>query len=455
VGASEHLVSGSKDGLCKVWDTALQSCLHTLSGHRGEVWGVAYDPVSSTFVSGGQDTTLRVWSFRHNEPSFCGEVPKNSKARVGTLAFADGGGHLACHTADRSVQIFRVRTKEEALGKMRRRMKRKRDAGEDVDAPGDKKEGGEAGGGANHPSAGDQFEAVCTMSGSSKIRGISLFRPVGAKPGTPLKVLCALSTNALEVHSVSARRGDEAPKLLSSLHSPAHRGDVRALAVSEQEGIVVACAGDELKSWSLETQQCLQTVETKGGVCSVFLPGDRYVAVGGKSGDLQVVDLASSSVVETLEGAHEGALWGLAVHPSGKAVMSAGADKTMKVWSLGVVEREEGGGKRVCLIGQNSIEMEDDVMAISISNCGKFIALALLDTTVRILHADSYKHALSLYGHRLPVLALDISSDSVSFQTPNPRPFVRLGEFLVMNRRFSVEHAVFCFPCAFTRHLGL
>lgn len=32
----------------------------------------------------------------------------------------------------------------------------------------------------------------------------------------------------------------------------------------------------------------------------------------------QVVDLASSSVVETLEGAHEGALWGLAMHPSGK-----------------------------------------------------------------------------------------------------------------------------------------
>lgn len=35
---------------------------------------------------------------------------------------------------------------------------------------------------------------------------------------------------------------------------------MRALAVSEQEGIVVSCAGDELKSWSLETQQCLQVV---------------------------------------------------------------------------------------------------------------------------------------------------------------------------------------------------
>ena len=56
--------------------------------------------------------------------------------------------------------------------------------------------------------------------------------------------------------------------------------------------------------------------------------------------------------------------------------------------------------------------MEDDVMAISVSACGKFIVLALLDTTVRVLHADSYKHMLSFYGHRLPVLSLDISSDS-------------------------------------------
>jgi len=42
---------------------------------------------------------------------------------------------------------------------------------------------------------------------------------------------------------------------------------------------------------------------------------------------------------------------------------------------------------------------------------GKFIACGLLDNTVKIHFADSFKFFLSLYGHSLPVLCLDISTD--------------------------------------------
>lgn len=42
---------------------------------------------------------------------------------------------------------------------------------------------------------------------------------------------------------------------------------------------------------------------------------------------------------------------------------------------------------------------------------GKYVAAALLDCTVKLFHEDSLKFFLSLYGHRLPVLSMDISSD--------------------------------------------
>jgi len=43
---------------------------------------------------------------------------------------------------------------------------------------------------------------------------------------------------------------------------------------------------------------------------------------------------------------------------------------------------------------------------------GKLLAVALLDCTMKVFFADSLKFWLSLYGHKLPVLSMDISSDS-------------------------------------------
>ena len=40
------------------------------------------------------------------------------------------------------------------------------------------------------------------------------------------------------------------------------------------------------------------------------------------------------------------------------------------------------------------------------------VAVGLLDSTVRLYYDDSLKFFLSLYGHKLPVLSIDMSSDS-------------------------------------------
>ena len=37
--------------------------------------------------------------------------------------------------------------------------------------------------------------------------------------------------------------------------------------------------------------------------------------------------------------------------------------------------------------------------------------MALLDSTVKVFHDDSLKFFLSLYGHKLPVMSMDISDD--------------------------------------------
>lgn len=47
--------------------------------------------------------------------------------------------------------------------------------------------------------------------------------------------------------------------------------------------------------------------------------------------------------------------------------------------------------------------MSDDVLAVKYSPNGKLLAVALLDSTVKVFYQDSLKFFLSLYGHKVCV----------------------------------------------------
>ena len=56
-------------------------------------------------------------------------------------------------------------------------------------------------------------------------------------------------------------------------------------------------------------------------------------------------------------------------------------------------------------------------VGVASSKDGRLVAVSLLDSTVKVFFVDTLKFFLSLYGHKLPVLAMDISSDSTLIAT--------------------------------------
>ncbi|XP_011408121.2 PREDICTED: WD repeat-containing protein 3-like [Amphimedon queenslandica] len=70
--------------------------------------------------------------------------------------------------------------------------------------------------------------------------------------------------------------------------------------------------------------------------------------------------------------------------------------------------------------------MSEDVLCLKYSPNDKFLALSLLDSTVKLFFADSLKFYLSLYGHKLPVLGMDISSDSSLLVTGSADKNIRI-----------------------------
>ena len=50
-------------------------------------------------------------------------------------------------------------------------------------------------------------------------------------------------------------------------------------------------------------------------------------------------------------------------------------------------------------------------MGVKFTPNGKYFIFSLLDQTMKVCYLDSMKLSLNLYGHSLPILSFDVSSD--------------------------------------------
>jgi U3 small nucleolar RNA-associated protein 12 len=151
------------------------------------------------------------------------------------------------------------------------------------------------------------------------------------------------------------------------------------------------------------------------------------VVVGTKSGELVVYDIAASAILSTYS-AHTGAVWGVHVRPDGRGLVSASADKDVKFWDFEMKETDSGERimnrlgqetvvrsqhrsvgsadvqiktRQLTLVHVRTLKLTDQVMAVKYSPDGRFLAVALLDMTVKIFFVDTLKLFIQLYGHRV------------------------------------------------------
>jgi U3 small nucleolar RNA-associated protein 12 len=116
-----------------------------------------------------------------------------------------------------------------------------------------------------------------------------------------------------------------------------------------------------------------------------------------------------------------------------RGFVSGAGDKSLKFWDFDLVtppaaEAAAQPPKQLTFLESKTVQMTEDVLQVKFSKNGKvrltplrfalepaelggqFLAISLLDSTVKVLFADTLKFFLSLFGHKLPVMGLDISS---------------------------------------------
>lgn len=451
---ASFLLSTSKDALIKLWDLDSQHCLEThVAQTNGECWSMGTSPDSEYCVTAGNDGELRVWSVDmvglRQLSSYASEDPerrylnergtlyRHGKDRALGVTFHTSGVYLAVHGSDKAIELWTIRT----LGEVRRSLARKRRRRREKAMAGDPK----VVNWEKHADEDKEGEDPETMDISKVIVPYVIVRTggrmrsmdwAGGRAGKSMRILAATTNNELEVYDVPTKRkekskSDEPPDYnrIFSVDMPGHRTDVRSVALSSDDRMLASASNGNLKIWNVRTQSCIRTLECGYALCSSFLPGDKIVVVGNRNGELELFDIASSTLTETVK-AHEGPVWTLHVHPDGKCVVTGSADKSAKFWRFEIIQEEIPGTKRTTprlrLNHTRTLKVADDILSIRYSPDSRLLAVALLDNTVKVFFVDSLKLFLNLYGHKLPVLSMDISNDSKLIVTCSADKNVRI-----------------------------
>jgi U3 small nucleolar RNA-associated protein 12 len=451
------LLSTSKDALVKVWDINTQHCIEThVAQSNGECWALGVSPDGSGCMTAGNDGELKVWAIDLSGLGKAGSsigdgaqqqylrergvLYRQSKDRPHGISFYARSDYIAVHGSDRAIEIWRIRSEGEVQKALARKRKRRREkAKNEVNGEAAEADTTEEKVNVADAEIGEVIIPYVTVRippGGGRVRSISWMHIKGSKK---LQLLVGTDSNLLDVYEIPRRgksKSEEEPDYnrTFSVELAGHRNDIRALALSSDDRMLASASSGKspnggLKIWNVRTQNCLRTLECGKALCASFLPGDKIVVVGTKEGDIELYDIAASSLLDKIS-AHEGAVWTLQVHPDGKSLITGSADKTVKFWNFDIVQEEIPGTRqtmpRLKLVQSRILKVNDDVLSVHFSPDSRLLAVATLDNTVKVFFVDSLKLFLNLYGHKLPVLNMSISSDSKLIATCSADKNVRI-----------------------------
>ena len=443
------LLTTGKDSLIKIWDLGSKHCIEThVAQSNGECWTLGVSPDDSGCITAGNDGELKVWSLdlerlfgearqivnqRGQGYLFNrGVLYRQGRDRTLGVHFHPSDDYLAIHGSEKAVEIWRMKSHGEVRKHMARKRKRKREKGEDSskDAAAVKDDTENSG----PPDITEVFVLHVVVRTGGRVGAVDW---AGTSTNNTLRLLAAMVNNQLELYHIAARdpknkaRRDEPPTYdrIYGVDMPGHRTDIRSLSLSSDDKMLASASNGSLKVWNAKSGSCIRTFECGYVLCCSFLPGDKIIVVGTKNGELELYDVASSALVSSTK-AHEGAIWTLQTHPDGRSMVSGSADKSVKFWKFDIVQEEILGTRRTVprlqLAHTRTLKVSDDILSVRFSPDSRLLALALLDNTVKVFFVDSLKLYLNLYGHKLPVLNMDISYDSKMIVTCSADKNVRL-----------------------------
>ena len=429
------IVSASQDSHVRVWDVETYHCLQTIVDSTQPICALGLNPDESLLFVGSAEKHLRMYRLLEQPEHFVdsvavleGELSRSTTERPQTIAVGWNGSYIACQVAGKSVDVWQKLTEDQIKHKERKRRKKEKEREKEKGA----KEKGAKEAVSVPLTLADHYRRVSTLKSVVRCRS-AIFLPESACVGGEPIMLVSLTNNSLQLYKLTSSADVQkaagshsalVAQLLMTLDFSGHRSDIRSIAMVEENDGIITASSDGIRCWRADSGNCIRSVLDAGYVLNVVsLPGGNHAIVSTKTGDIHLIDVQSGRMLESAMAAHTGAVWSLALDPTGDGFASGGADKTVKFWSFELVTDDAvpTASNKLSFSLSREMELQDDVLALKyapiIADSQPTIAVATLDATVKIFYVDTLKLFLNLYGHKLPVVCLDISSDGTLLAT--------------------------------------
>lgn len=442
-----RLVTGGNDGQVRVWSAEAPK------RSKGKDLTESENEAPADGKNGILDDVCHFLGFLSPPPN----VPTSSE-KISSIHFHPAGRFAGVLRAgSKTVDVYLVRNTQEAMKKRQRRLKRreekkkKKDHGDHRTTSGQKRgilddpesvddavAAGDADGvreeelvDPEQVKASDEFEYLLTVRADHKIRDFIFVSQ--KEKGELTRIVFALATNSFETFSLVRKKLDDGKTAVVVAEKAVimdlegHPTGIRAVALSSDDKLACTVSKNVTKIWNVSSRSCIQSLspaplshnkDTSAcyGLCACFLPGNTHVVVGTREGHLLILDINAGEVVYSEEKAHNGAVWSIDVRKSTTAdssiaFVTGSADKAVKFWDIESAEDDSGP----VIVHTRTLQMTDDVVAVrysySVEASRRMVFVSTLDCTIKVFFDDSLKLFLSLYGHKLPALAVDSSDD--------------------------------------------
>jgi WD40 repeat protein/tRNA A-37 threonylcarbamoyl transferase component Bud32 len=361
-GIDQHtLFSGGQDGTIRIWSFPMGRLEATVNAHADGVECLVISPDGNYCVSGGMDQQIRIWDARRI-PLAPLKTLASHKSRVSSVAFSQQGDLFASASWDRTIQVWKI-------------------------------------------SSSNTVERV------RKIRtDQNQISSIGFTPGPP-RIFAASKDKGLQLWNLD--------DLEHPTPFPAYPGALR-VACSREGTVVLAgqlpggislldtASGETMKAWWTESPVTAVAFSSHGG---------RLVS-GASDGNVSIWDVPSplkDPLVVLSE--HQDLVAGLAMFADQRLAVSASYDGTLRVW-------DTNPGQEVPTFTEKSSFVSRAVF----SSDGQLIAIAGNEGKLSLRDAADGELLVSYIGHSNLVVDVALSSDGKRIASAGEDGTVRIWD---------------------------
>jgi WD40 repeat protein len=443
-----HLLTGCLDQQVRLWNVGAGQVERTFAAKSQPIAAVAYSPSGAQVAAAAADKSITIWSTLHGK-----EVKRISDlpASVRSLAFIQvtnpAAPRLAVALADNFIRVFDLaRGKERVLtghkapiiavaGTMQG--DRLISASEDGAvwiwsiADGKPKTKLDHGSSITCMALSADCKEVATASRDHSVKVWTV--PDGkliATFTTPAEALgVAIS---LDGHRLAVAGADQRTRIYdrrgSLLEFFIHDGPVyAALLQSDGKRLITAGSDNKVRLW---TSALAWRAPMQAAVCQAeFNQKGDHVFTADANGLLRILKASDGKQVKLIA-AHDGPIAGMCLNADGNTLLSAGADKKLKLWAVSTAKPAPQDHDKPLSI----IPLDGAPESLTLSSDGKRVAVAVAGNSgrrVRVLNLQSGSELVAIDEHTQAVHSLTFLSDNRTLVSAGEDKIARVHDIRV------------------------